>query len=127
MRNGGGEERKGRGEGRVEEKEKKTIAEGGERKSGKRGGEGEEKVEADMRGVTLRANDNPHINRNSEQKGDTTCRRMCAKPSLDSYCLLLVILCGWREREEEVLGEEEEEEREECRFAGTLPNANIAE
>lgn len=38
MRNGGGEERKGRGEGRVEEKEeKKTIAGGGERKSGKRG------------------------------------------------------------------------------------------
>lgn len=37
MRNGGGEERKGRGEGRVEEKEEKTIAGGGERKSGKRG------------------------------------------------------------------------------------------
>lgn len=78
-----------------------------------------------MHGVTLRASDNPHINRNSEQKGDTTCRRMCAKPSLDSHCLLLVILRGWREGEEEVVGEEEE--REECRFAGTPPNANIAE
>lgn len=85
-----------------EKEEKKTIAGGGERKSGKR--EGEEKVEADMCGVTLRASDNPHINRNSEQKGDTTCRRMCAKPSLDSHCLLLVILRGWREGEEEVVG-----------------------
>lgn len=80
--------------------------------------------------MTLRASDNPHINRNSEQKDDTTCRRMCAKPSLDSHCSLLVILRGWREGEEEVMGKEEEEEeveREECRFAGTLPNANIAE
>lgn len=89
-----------------EKEEKKTIAGGGKRKSGKRGGEGEgeEKVEADMRGVTLRASDNPHINRNSEQKGDTTCRRMCAKPSLDSHCSLLVILRGWREGEGEVVG-----------------------
>lgn len=62
-----------------------------------------------MRGVTLRASDNPHINRNSEQKGDTTCRRMCAKPSLDSHCSPLVILRGWREGKGEVVREEEEE------------------
>lgn len=46
--------------------------------------------------VMLRASDNPHTNRNSEQKGNTACRGICAKPRLDSYCLLLVIFCGLR-------------------------------
>lgn len=88
---GQGEEmKKGNQERRGEEKKKK-------RRGGvKRGEESGEQRSSYCFIVMLRASDNPHINRNSEQKGNTACRRICAKPYLDSHCSLLVIFCGLR-------------------------------